>query len=669
MPKQKTGKPSAKGKGSSASGPYKNSKGSAIHSTPSKKNATHHKFSQAKNKALVSNLTSELDSLLGDLNSQLQKKKTKRDARLEAIGSLSKKESSLDEAQAKHEKLQSDMMSALDGISALGNFSIASANVATDAATIMDILGQRPEFSELLKTIQKDKELTDLLADANTQLTLFAPDNEAFDSLSDIQIPTRDLLMYHISPHPFNMTHLRVEPLVESMYEVGGLNGSPQFLRVSPQHPSIPSATIPRPSFWRFEPEWIDQDEGREAEDDAKHTAGSCPMQAEDLYINRAKIIIPDLATTSGSYVHGVNRIIQPPGDTVLDEVLRHGNMFSILTQAWASTQVDVHVRDSKGITLFAAPDKAWKALPKKLKKWLFSNQGREHLKILTMYMIGDRTLYTPEIFNRTNEDGSTNPDYKEIWIQSLLNSPEYQLRVKGQLLRDDENEDKFPVSLLRGIANYLMDEMGLTSGDLMRATLQELKMAATLDRRRIDGDGGEDDKHHYPHRNPNHPHHHDHKTHKHHKNHHHEGGGGRRKPPIIERNDILVNNKASVVHGYENWIAGNGVIHVIDQVLMPPKTEGCKGMSKTECAAWQHMWHLASSEDDEEEEVIESYFDDFLSVDDKELNLPWDEGSRTCLFGNFEHCGLLHDVHSMVQFDNNDDDMEGDTELEGGWL
>ncbi|KAF9158795.1 hypothetical protein DFQ27_001583 [Actinomortierella ambigua] len=120
MPKQKTGKPSAKAKGSPASGPYKNSKGSAAHSVPSKKNVTHHKFSQAKNKALVSNLTSELDSLLGDLNSQLQKKKTKRDARLEAMSSLSKKDAALDEAQAKHDRLQSDMMSALDGISALG---------------------------------------------------------------------------------------------------------------------------------------------------------------------------------------------------------------------------------------------------------------------------------------------------------------------------------------------------------------------------------------------------------------------------------------------------------------------------------------------------------------------------------------------------------------------
>ncbi|KAG0043179.1 hypothetical protein BGZ83_011751 [Gryganskiella cystojenkinii] len=74
-----------------------------------------------RTKHLNTNLTSELDSLLGDLNSQLTKKKTKRDAR--SVGTtdgISAAEKALNEAQAKHESLQSDMMSALDGISALG---------------------------------------------------------------------------------------------------------------------------------------------------------------------------------------------------------------------------------------------------------------------------------------------------------------------------------------------------------------------------------------------------------------------------------------------------------------------------------------------------------------------------------------------------------------------
>ncbi|KAG0239113.1 hypothetical protein BGX31_003019 [Mortierella sp. GBA43] len=57
------------------------------------------------------NLTTELDSLLDDLNSQLHGEKTKR---------AKESEMKRSEAQAKHESLQSDMMSALDGISTLG---------------------------------------------------------------------------------------------------------------------------------------------------------------------------------------------------------------------------------------------------------------------------------------------------------------------------------------------------------------------------------------------------------------------------------------------------------------------------------------------------------------------------------------------------------------------
>ncbi|KAG0275356.1 hypothetical protein BGZ95_008877 [Linnemannia exigua] len=79
------------------------------------------KPTQARNKHKNMNLTSELDSLLGDLNTQLQRKKTKRDVRSTDPVSMSESEKKLNEAQAKHESLQQDMISALDGISSLGN--------------------------------------------------------------------------------------------------------------------------------------------------------------------------------------------------------------------------------------------------------------------------------------------------------------------------------------------------------------------------------------------------------------------------------------------------------------------------------------------------------------------------------------------------------------------
>lgn len=192
-------------------------------------------------------------------------------------------------------------------------------------------------------------DLTNLLGDPATQPTLFAPTNEAFDSVSDIDYPTRDVLMYHITAQPYNSSRLHDEFVISTLFDSAGLDNSPQRLRISLSEPDIPSTSLQgiRNSLWREEPEvWIS-----ETSHDTK--AG--------LYVNRAKVTVPDLLAQSGGMVHGVNRIIRPPGETILDEVMRRGMHFTYLTKAWSETGVDGRVRDGKSMTLFAARDKAWK--------------------------------------------------------------------------------------------------------------------------------------------------------------------------------------------------------------------------------------------------------------------------------------------------------------------
>ncbi|KAF9208360.1 hypothetical protein BGZ49_009052 [Haplosporangium sp. Z 27] len=125
MPPSKKNAPSASASRNAAvkskASPYnKNSRGGNA-SNAKKPTAHPSKPNQARAKHLNTNLTSELDSLLGDLNSQLQRKKTKRETKLGANGVniISESEKKLNEAQAKHESLQQDMMNALDGISGL----------------------------------------------------------------------------------------------------------------------------------------------------------------------------------------------------------------------------------------------------------------------------------------------------------------------------------------------------------------------------------------------------------------------------------------------------------------------------------------------------------------------------------------------------------------------
>ncbi|KAG9071381.1 hypothetical protein KI688_005592 [Linnemannia hyalina] len=432
--------------------------------------------------------------------------------------------------------------------------------------TVLDILGERPEFSKLLGLIQKDNDLRNLLGDPATQPTLFAPTNEAFDSVDDIDYPTHDVLMYHIAAQPYNSSRLHDEFVISTLFDSDGLDNSPQRLRITLSEPGIPSTSVEgvRNSLWKEEPEvWIS-----EKSHDTKAS----------LYVNRAKVILPDLLAQSGGMVHGVNCIIRPPGETILDEVMRHGMHFTYLTKAWTETGVDGHIRDGKSMTLFAAHDKAWKALPKKLFKWLFSDMGREHLKILSMYQIANKVVYTPEILNKTNKDGKST--YPRLDLHTLLNSPAFELHVQGKVRKSNEKDE----------SSHKMIEykpLGLT--DLIE----------TFKFRKLFGLGDPttptpcEPDHHFPHKDLDHPHkggkHHSHRHHGHHRKPKHPGSAAPR------RDDIVVNGNAEVIHGLENWIAGNGVIHVVDKVLMPPRRKGCEKMTALECSAWETIWDLGN--------------------------------------------------------------------------
>ncbi|KAG0034683.1 hypothetical protein BGZ81_003727 [Podila clonocystis] len=494
----------------------------------------------------------------------------------------------------------------------------------TQSATILDILGERPEFSKLLELIQKDQDLTNLLADAGTQPTLFAPTNEAFDSISDIDYPTREVLMYHISSQAYNSSSLRGEALIKSLYDSPGLNNSPQFLRISLEHPSIPSTSV-RNSLWGVEPEILIPEYELVGELIGAEGAG--------LYINRAKVVQPDLVAQSGGIVHGVNRIIRPPGETILDEVMRRGIHFTFLTKAWAETGVDANVRDGKSLTLFAPNDNAWKALPKRLVKWLFSNKGREHLKIFTMYQIGDKAIYTHDIFNKTLDDGTPAKKYLEISLQTLLNSPEYKLKIQGKARRrfwdeeDEEDEEHLPSLKPKGHTDligwtdlvHMNDDPTPVPTQPMPSPTDKMPLPTPEPGHPDHPKHPDQPGHHYPHKNPNHPHHRG----KHHNHRHHEphnGGDGDRKAPkhAVRRDEIFVNDKARVIHGHENWIAGNGVIHVTDKVLMPPRRKGCHMMSTLECSVWETLWDLASADLEGVMEDVTDIFSDLTLFDDE---------------------------------------------------
>lgn len=222
--------------------------------------------------------------------------------------------------------------------------------------------------------------------------------------------------------------------------------------------------------------------------------------------------------------------------------------------------------------------------------KWLFSNRGREHLKIFMMYQVANRPVYTPEIFNKTLEDGSHGEHYHEIVLQTLLHSPRYQLVVQGKERKAIPTETS---------SHNKIDYKPMGAADLIEA------YEDSMDRLGRDSRHRSHERHHRHHR-----HYDDYQR--------CEGGdrgGGHKTPhpslPKPRRDDIIVNKHARVEHGYENWIAGNGVIHVVDKVLMPPRSKGCEHMSALECAAWETIWALGQLDDESVVEDATSWWDD----------------------------------------------------------
>jgi len=211
--------------------------------------------------------------------------------------------------------------------------------------------------------------------------------------------------------------------------------------------------------------------------------------------------------------------------------------------------------------------------------KWLFSDRGREHLKIFSMYQIANKVVYTPDILNKTNGDGKST--YPRLDLHTLLNSPAFELHVQGKVRKSNEKDESSHKKI-----EY--KPLGLT--DLIETFKFRTRFGLTPTPTPAEPD------HHFPHTGGKR---HSHRHHGHHRKHQHNGdGGGKPKHPgsaASRRDDIIVNDNAQVIHGLENWIAGNGVIHVVDKVLMPPRSKGCEKMTAFECSAWEMMWDLGN--------------------------------------------------------------------------
>ncbi|KAI8377519.1 FAS1 domain-containing protein [Radiomyces spectabilis] len=146
--------------------------------------------------------------------------------------------------------------------------------------TIIDVLSEDARFSTLIYHIQRQR----LVPYINRlpRGTLFAPDNDAF-ARCDRKDITKTMLLYHLLPDPMRIDEFHHDQILESLYVRPGFLGSGdpgQHLKVQ-QH-------------------------------------------GNTIWINQAKIISKDIPVNRQTYIHVVNRVLEPPPS--IETILRRIN-------------------------------------------------------------------------------------------------------------------------------------------------------------------------------------------------------------------------------------------------------------------------------------------------------------------------------------------------------
>lgn len=209
----------------------------------------------------------------------------------------------------------------------IGDVEIPSATTAS----VLDVLTENSDYSTLVTALEASS-LDSVLSDGDRAFTLFAPDNTAFAALGQEQLDAlladpdqlSDILLYHVLPD--------ASVLVDSATTIATSNDS---LVATANGDSV-----------------------------------ALSLNNDTLFINSAEVNSPNLMADNG-VIHGINKVLTPPkdsdqsaADNLLDSVINGGD-FTTLVTALQTAGLDSMLTDSDAnLTIFAPTDAAFAALP-----------------------------------------------------------------------------------------------------------------------------------------------------------------------------------------------------------------------------------------------------------------------------------------------------------------
>jgi len=273
-------------------------------------------------------------------------------------------------------------------------------NSVTEYQTVYQWLKGHDKFTKLVKLIEYDKVILDVIDNPGLSITFFAPDDDAFPSIGpwepreDFNPLDRDdkhkkkfffgellheVLLYHVLPYNMESVELYANSTVATALQAKDGSFNSQSRRIKIDHTTIPYSLV----------------------------------------INRySRVIQSDIQVRTGR-INIINSPLVPPL-SILDGIHRLPQKLSTFTSAVQKVNFGKslqyhyvpgkksekgHFEGKPSITAFVPTNDAFAALPRNLLLYLFSPLGSRALtKILAYHTIPDVILYTEWIHNVTRE-------------------------------------------------------------------------------------------------------------------------------------------------------------------------------------------------------------------------------------------------------------------------
>jgi len=230
------------------------------------------------------------------------------------------------------------------------------------AKSIMEVLDSDHRFTKLLSYLSKSTRLQDRFSDLKENLTVFAPTNAAFASISRMypgkhfhENDIERILSYHVVSKVLRKQDLFHGRLLQSSLREDALEHRLQQIRVQ-------------------------------------------RMDGYVLLNMYCKIEEYDLPAANG-LIQVVNSVLIPPPN-MLEELSVIPTEFSISNTALLLTGLDKSLLSEKGFTFFAPNNLAWQALGRARLMHLFDPARRENLREILLYHMSPRLLYSFEMTN-----------------------------------------------------------------------------------------------------------------------------------------------------------------------------------------------------------------------------------------------------------------------------